>query len=127
MDENIPLLTVSVLRNLGHEVLDIRGTIEQGIPDDLLWERAQKDERVLSTTDKGFVHHRGEPHHGVLVVRLRQPNEQKIHERVLQAIEQFSEDERKGLIVVMRDTVQSVWRAERLAAKARQVIPPDLP
>ena len=127
MDENIPLLTVSELRNLGHEVLDIRGTIEQGIPDDLLWERAQKDERVLSTTDKGFVHHRSEPHHGVLVVRLRQPNEQKIHERVLQAIKQFSEDERKGLIVVMRDTVQSVWRAERLAAKARQVIPPDLP
>ena len=98
------------LRNLGHEVLDVRGTNEQGIPDDLLWERAQIDARVLITTDKGFVHHRGELHHGVLVVRLRQPNEQRIHERVMQAVRQFSEDEWKGLIVVMRDTVQSVWR-----------------
>lgn len=111
VDENIPLVTVAELKSLGHDVLDVRGTTEQGIPDDLLWDRTQEEQRLLVTTDKGFVHHRGETHHGVLVVRLRQPNEQKIHERVLQAIKQFSEDEWNGLIVVMRDTVQSIWRA----------------
>jgi predicted nuclease of predicted toxin-antitoxin system len=111
VDENIPLNTVSELRGLGHEVLDIRGTANQGISDDLLWEMAQREQRLLVTTDKGFVQHRGETHYGILVVRLRQPNEQKIHERVMKAIGQFSEDEWIGLVVVMRDTVQSIWSA----------------
>ncbi|CAN5588199.1 hypothetical protein BH10ACI1_BH10ACI1_08910 [soil metagenome] len=36
VDENIPLVTVTELKNLGHDVLDIRGTNEQGLPDNLL-------------------------------------------------------------------------------------------
>ena len=111
VDENIPLVTVSELSNLGHDILDIRGTAHQGLSDDLLWALTQNERRLLITTDKGFVHHRGEAHSGILVVRLRQPNEQKIHERVMHAINQFSEDEWSGLVVVMRDVVQSVWRA----------------
>ncbi len=110
VDENIPLVTVTELRNLGHDVLDIRGTANQGISDDLLWGLVQNEGRVLVTTDKGFVQYRSETHHGVLVVRLRQPNEQKIHERVMRAMQQFEENEWAGLMVVMRDTVQSVWR-----------------
>ena len=111
VDENIPLNTVAELGNLGHDVLDIRGTDSQGIADDVLWEMIQQENRLLITTDKGFVQHRDAPHSGILVVRLRQPNAQKIHERVMQAMEQFSEDEWAGLVVVMRDVVQSVWRA----------------
>ncbi len=111
VDENIPLATVSELKNLQHDVLDIRKTSDQGMSDDLLWELVIRERRMLITTDKGFVQHRGEAHHGVLVVRLRQPNEQKIHERVMQAIAQFSENEWSGLTVVMRDNVQSVSRA----------------
>jgi len=110
VDENIPLVTVTELRNLGHDVLDIRGTANQGISDDLLWGLVQNEGRVLVTTDKGFVQYRSETHHGILVVRLRQPNEQKIHERVMRAMQQFEENEWAGLMVVMRDTVQSVWR-----------------
>ena len=110
VDENIPLVTVTELRNLGHDVLDIRGTANQGISDDLLWGLVQNEGRVLVSTDKGFVQYRSETHHGVLVVRLRQPNEQKIHERVMRAMQQFEENEWSGLMIVMRDTVQSVWR-----------------
>ena len=111
VDENVPLNTVAELGNLGHDVLDVRGTVNQGISDDVLWEMIQQQDRLLITTDKGFVQHRDEPHSGILVVRLRQPNAQKIHERVMQAMEQFSENEWAGLVVVMRDVVQSVWRA----------------
>ena len=111
VDENIPLRTVAELENIGHDVLDIRGTANQGIPDDFLWELAQRESRLLITTDKGFLQHRNEAHHGILIVRLRQPNEQKIHERVMKAMGQFSENEWLGLVVVMRDVVQSVWRA----------------
>ncbi|OLE53613.1 MAG: hypothetical protein AUG51_12160 [Acidobacteria bacterium 13_1_20CM_3_53_8] len=111
VDENIPMGTVAELRDLGHDVLDIRGTDNQGIADDLLWDLAQKQGRLLITTDKGFVQHRNESHYGILVVRLRQPNEQKIHERVMRAMGQYSENEWTGLLLVMRDVVQSLWRA----------------
>ena len=112
VDENVPLVSVSELRSLGHDVLDIRGTADQGVSDDLLWEIAQNEQRLLITTDKGFTQHRREPHHGILIVRLRQPNEQKIHDRVMQAIVRFHEDEWPGLLVVMRDAVQSEWREQ---------------
>jgi len=110
VDENIPLVTVSELKNLQHDVLDIRKTPDRGMSDDLLWELVTKEGRLVITTDKGFVQHRSELHNGLLIVRLRQPNEQKIHDRVMQAIDHFSEDEWRSLTVVMRDTVQSVSR-----------------
>ena len=113
MDENIPSRTVEELRGLGHDVLDIRGTADQGMDDDVLWARVLNERRLLITTDKGFAQHRSEAHHGILIVRLRQPNEAKIHERVMRAIRQFSESEWAGLLVVMRDTVQSVSRVEQ--------------
>jgi predicted nuclease of predicted toxin-antitoxin system len=112
VDENIPIFTVTELRNLGHDVLDIRGTSDQGAPDDVLWTLAQNQQRLFITTDKGFVGHRDEPHFGLLVIRLRQPNLQKIHIRIMHAIRRFSETEWCGLLVVLRDTVQSVWKAK---------------
>jgi len=53
-DENIPLMTVEALRALGHDVLDIRGTVDGGMTDDNIWEKAQREKRMLITTDKGF-------------------------------------------------------------------------
>jgi predicted nuclease of predicted toxin-antitoxin system len=111
VDENIPLITVQSLRMLGHDVLDIRGTANEGMADDALWEMIQREGRLLITTDKGFAQHRGEPHHGILIVRLRQPNRRKIHQRVTQTIAQFTAEEWPGLLVTVRDVVQSVWRA----------------
>jgi len=111
VDENIPLATVAALRALDHDVLDIRKTPEQGMPDDLLWELVTKEQRLLITTDKGFVQHRNELHYGILVVRLRQPNERRIHERAMRAIEVFAPGEWRGLTVVVRDNVQSLTRA----------------
>jgi len=112
VDENIPSRTVQELRALGHDVLDIRGTPDQGMDDDVLWARLMKEGRLLITTDKGFTQHREESHFGILIVRLRQPNEEKIHNRVMQAMQQFAEPEWPRLLVVMRDTVQSVSRAD---------------
>lgn len=110
VDENIPLISVAWLEDSGHDVLDIRGTTEQGLTDELLWEKVQREKRLLISTDKGFAARRAEPHYGILIVRLRQPNEQKIHARVVQAIEQHLENDWQGLLIIMRDAVQSVWR-----------------
>lgn len=85
VDENIPNIAVRELRAQGHDVLDIRGTERQGMLDDELWPFAQTERRMLITTDKGFSEHRDEQHCGILVVRLRQPNEQRIHSRIMAA------------------------------------------
>ena len=111
VDENIPNITVLELRAMGHDVLDIRGTERQGMFDDELWPLTQTEQRTLVTTDKGFSEHRDEQHYGILVVRLRQPNEQRIHARIMAAFRQFAERDWPGLLVVVRDTVQSVHRA----------------
>ena len=89
VDENIPRMTVEALRALGHDVRDVRGTAWQGIPDAMLWRIALDDARLLVTTDKGFTEYRTSTHHGILVVRLRQPNRHKIHNAVMQTVGRF--------------------------------------
>jgi predicted nuclease of predicted toxin-antitoxin system len=42
VDENIPLMTVAELRSKGFDVVDIRGGAEQGITDEVLWQKAQQ-------------------------------------------------------------------------------------
>ena len=111
--KNIPLITVKELRKQGFDVIDIRGTDDQGITDEELWKKAQNQKCLLITTDKGFSNHRNEVHHGILIVRLKQPTRLKIHQRVMQAIKSYSEKEWSGRMVVMRDAVQSSWRSRR--------------
>jgi predicted nuclease of predicted toxin-antitoxin system len=79
VDEHIPLMTVRALRLMGHDVHDIRGTTDEGVQDDALWAMAQQEERLLITTDKGFTQYRMARHQGVLIIRLRRPNRQRIH------------------------------------------------
>ena len=112
VDEHIPLMTVRALRDMGQDVRDIRGTADEGMPDDGLWEMAQHEGRLLVTTDKGFTHYRTAQHHGILIIRLRKPNRHRIHRRIMQAMAQFTEAEWPGLLVVMRDVAQSTWRSQ---------------
>ncbi len=113
VDENIPLMTVKALCEMGYEVLDIRGTEFEGEPDDAIWKKVLQEKQMLITTDKGFAKNRYELHYGILVVCLRQPNRLKIHQRVMKAINQFRDEEWPGLLVVMRDKVQSVSRTNK--------------
>ena len=61
VDENIPLMTVKELVLQGYNVIDIRGTNDQGITDEMLWQKAQDLQCLLITIDKGFTIHRDEP------------------------------------------------------------------
>ena len=111
VDENIPLKTVKELKRQGHDVVDIRGTEDQGITDEVLWQKTQVLQCLLITTDKGFTIYREKPHYGILIILLKQPSRQKIHQRILQAMKRFSPKQWSGLMVVMRDTVQSTWKS----------------
>lgn len=113
VDENIPLMTVRELRSKGFNVTDIRGTPQQGMTDEQLWQVVQKEKRLLITTDKGFSNYRDHVHYGILIIRLKQPTRVKIHKRVMQAINKYSADEWPGLMVVLRDSVQSCWKSRQ--------------
>jgi len=109
VDENIPLMSVKQLRQAGHDVLDIRGTPDEGTSDEFVWNKAYREKRLLITTDRGFARHRDREHYGVLIVSLRKPNRNKINERVIEAMKQFSREDWPGLLVIMRDEVMSTW------------------
>ena len=79
-------MTVESLREADHDVKDIRGTKMEGISDEELWALAEQELPLLITTDKGFSKFRNQPHYGILIVRLRKPNLQKVHDRVIQTI-----------------------------------------
>ena len=113
VDENIPTMTIVALRELGHEVREIRGTKDQGIHDEAVWRLCQKEKFLLVTTDKGFVSYRTEHHYGILIVRLRKPNRLKIHERVMLALSKYKARYWQGRIVVMRDNVESTSKAHK--------------
>ncbi|MCY3994401.1 MAG: hypothetical protein OXF50_24470 [Caldilineaceae bacterium] len=69
----------------------------------------------MITTDKGFAFYLTGPNHGVRIIQLRQPTRRRIHRRIMQALERFSDTEWPGLLVVMRGTTQSAWQGrERL-------------
>ena len=95
---------------MGHDMLDIRGTADEGISDELLWNRACREKRLLITTDRGFAHYRDREHYGILIVSLRRPNRHKINKRVIEAMGLFSPEQWPGLLVVMRDEAMSAWR-----------------
>ncbi len=110
VDENIPRITADRLRELGHDVKDIRGTSQEGVADSDLWNIAAGDGRLLISTDKGFTGYRGSSHGGILVVRLRQPNRLRIHRAVLHAISCFDELDWPDRLVVVRDNTMSTSR-----------------
>ena len=109
-DENIPLRTVNQLREQGHDVVDIRGAADQGITDEELWQKAQAEKCLLVTTDKGFASYREKAHYGILIIRLKQPTCMKIHNHIIQTIKKYPPQEWSGLMVVVRDVVQSSWK-----------------
>ena len=110
VDENIPMITVLALKDQGHDILDIRGTEFEGISDEQLWTLTQQQKRLLITTDKGFTQYRTFQHHGILIVLLSQANRYRIHERVMQALSDYSVQQNwTGRLVVMRDVAQATW------------------
>jgi len=111
VDQNIPIKTVNALHDSGHSVKDIRGTPGQGSSDDELWQMVQTEGVMLITTDKGFSQYRNYSHSGILIIRLKQPNQDKIHDRIMYAMNQIKNNDWENLLVIMRDSVQSTWKS----------------
>ncbi|MDA3940605.1 MAG: DUF5615 family PIN-like protein [Spirochaetia bacterium] len=91
-----PKKVTSVLEQLGHTVLDIRGTMQEGISDIEIFSLSKKEKAIFLTSDKDFyhtIHLTEKPHFGIIVVALRQPNSETIIEKiswVLDNVEKFT-------------------------------------
>jgi len=102
VDENIGIGVIDELQKMGHDV--VSASMTPGAPDAAVLARAQRDQRVLVTLDKGFgeliVRERLPAQHGVILIRLRQ--DEGLDARVLAALEQRTEW--AGFFWVVRET-----------------------
>lgn len=113
LDENFPKAAETLLSELEHTVIDIRGTDLQGTDDFELFELAQENKAVLLTTDRDFYHtvpHHYPAHSGVIVIALRQPNRKSILAKLTWVLQQDAIDSIENTIILMRDQVYRVYR-----------------
>lgn len=85
LDENLPASLVVILSALGHEADTVVDEGINGKPDEIVWDRAQSDDRFLITQDLDFSDIRKfapGTHHGILLIRMRDPSRRSLEERV---------------------------------------------
>lgn len=85
LDENLPARLVGELSALGHDVDTEPEQGLQGSPDPRVWSGAQGSGRFLITQDLDFSDLRvfkPGTHHGILLVRLREPSRRYLIERI---------------------------------------------
>ncbi|MDD5673304.1 MAG: DUF5615 family PIN-like protein [Chitinivibrionales bacterium] len=90
LDENFPRSCIKILNSEGHDAYDIRGTEQEGFPDEKIFAEAQKLEAVFLTTDRDFFHtipFSNQRHSGIIVVALSQPNAAKINQKLIWALQ----------------------------------------
>lgn len=77
-------------------MIDIRGTRKEGLDDKKIFDLAKKSKAIFLTTDKDFshtIHFISQPHFGILVIALSQPNAIKILEKLDWFLKKFINSE----------------------------------
>lgn len=106
LDENFPKAAHTLLMELGHQVFDLRGTPEQGLPDREIFLKAQHHGAVFLTTDRDFFHtipHLYQTHSGIVVIALRQPSRQAILEKLSWILNRLQPHEFANRTIQLRD------------------------
>jgi predicted nuclease of predicted toxin-antitoxin system len=108
----------TALRDLGHDVSDVRDIGLGSASDDEIFERAQAEQRIIVTADLDFADVRAYPpgtHAGVIVLRLpdhfRTAEVNRILETAIQNLEQV--DVGRALVVVEANTIRIRRAAQR--------------
>lgn len=114
LDENLPRHLMPRLASLGHDVRTPREEGLAGASDPMVWEAAQREGRFLITQDLDFSDARRfapGAHHGVLLVRLREPSRRALMERVERLFREEDVGGWEGCYVVATDRKVRVRRA----------------
>lgn len=106
LDENMPASLAAALSTKGHDVDTSPAEGLAGRSDADVWAATQAAQRLLITQDLDFSDiRRYEPgtHHGLLLVRLREPSRTRLADRVLQVFALPEAAEWNGCFVVVTD------------------------
>jgi len=113
LDENLPVRLVELIGELGHNVDTVGQQGLTGQPDAAVWEAAQKSGRLLITQDMDFSdtrRYKPGSHHGIVLVRLRDPGRQALRERIENLFRTEDVNAWKGCFVVVTDRKTRVVR-----------------
>jgi predicted nuclease of predicted toxin-antitoxin system len=114
LTKTFPKSAETLLLNLGHQVIDVRGTHLQGVDDFRLFELAQQNEAVLLTTDRDFYHTiplTYPTHCGVIVIALKRPNRVAILVRLEWIVAHSLIESIKDTVILLRDNSYRVRRS----------------
>lgn len=107
LDENLPAAAAGALRSLSH---DVHTTADEGLAggsDEHIWAAAQRENRFLITQDLDFSDLRAfspGTHHGILLIRLRDPNRIDLTRRLETLFRTEPVDTWADCVVVATDT-----------------------
>ena len=119
LDENIPLLLVTLLNELGHDVHTLHDERLIGHADREIWEAAQKESRFLITQDLDFSDSRPfapGTHDGILLVRLRSPNRRDLAAQIGDLFQRENVSQWAGCFVVATERKIRVLKPKRSSA-----------
>ncbi|MDP6524555.1 MAG: DUF5615 family PIN-like protein [Kiritimatiellia bacterium] len=113
LDENIPASLQGVIASRGHDVDTVLSEGIAGQDDNVVWEHTTEAGRFLITQDLDFSDiRRFTPgtHHGILLVRLRDPGFHALKARIAGLFQMENVDAWLGCLVVATDTKLRVRR-----------------
>jgi predicted nuclease of predicted toxin-antitoxin system len=116
LDENLPRRLANPLKKFGHEVHTVHEEKLIGRPDMEIWAAVQKESRFLITQDLDFSDSRKfahGSHHGILLIRLRNPNRRALIERIEEMLQNENIEEWKGCFVIATERKTRLLRPER--------------
>lgn len=108
VDESTGTAVVEYLRSVGHDVLAVAEAMPQADDLDIL-ARAVSERRILITNDKDFgelVFRNGRPHHGMVLLRLRDESSTNRVRVTKAVVEQFTDRLAHGFTVATERSVR---------------------
>lgn len=113
LDENLPNGAVALLRRYGHEAATVPEEGLGGKPDPVVWDAAQREDRLVITLDVAFASVREHPpgtHAGVLVLRTSRQGRKRVLRLIETLLEQHDLGALRGCVAVADEQAVRVRR-----------------
>jgi len=103
IDECVSPTTVQMLRNLGHDVVDIKELNRFGIQDSEIYRTACREKRVIFTTDKGFRAFNPARCGGIIISTIRPNTPLRYEPRLKHLLTATRLDELTGALILLEE------------------------
>ena len=104
-DENIASHVVLKLRQANYDVKDVKEEALRGLSDKKLLELSYKEERVLLSHDKDFIHLPARvKHNGIIIIRLQWQTPESVSQRLLHLLRSSLRRKLANRVTLLTDT-----------------------